>query len=144
MKYSSNVTTFLHFPQRPLQESRLKGANSQKTPHLKTKQIRLLLSAGSSVGTDTWERCSTPNSNQMFFGVLVLRGSPLEYSALPLLLPVGRGAQDGPDGFIKHRLQAALRQSRALQVLHRACGSNKAFRGSKICRQTQKNKISDA
>lgn len=46
------------------------------------------------------------------------RGSPLQYSALPLSLLDRWGAQDRPDGFIKHCLKAALCQSWALQVFH--------------------------
>lgn len=48
-------------------------------------------------------------------------GSPLHYSALPLPLLDGWGAQHRPDGFIKHRFKATLRQSWALQILHWTC-----------------------
>lgn len=43
----------------------------------------------------------------------------LEQGALPSPLLDGRGAEDRPDGLVKHSLQAALGQGRALQVLHR-------------------------
>lgn len=49
--------------------------------------------------------------------------SSLQQCALPLLPLDGRGAQHGPDGFVEHCLKAALRQSRALQILDRTCGA---------------------
>lgn len=44
-----------------------------------------------------------------------------EEAACPFLCPGGLRAQDCSDGLVKHRLEASLRQSRALEVFHGVC-----------------------
>ena len=72
-------------------------------------------------------RCLSPCPASAHLPILPVCGV-LEQGALSSPLLDGRGAEDRPDGLIKHSLQAALGQGRALQVLHRTWATGERTR----------------